>query len=114
MSHVLDIPKVGVQIRNLDCRLFCIPEDAKKRYMPQSYRIVRFYVMNLSFGHDRMILIGQGRGLEHMTDYRQLAVIYLKHNKKRCLVTVMGVALCVVILFVIMNFRLSYRVHFKR
>lgn len=43
-----------------------------------------------------------------MTDYRQLAVIYLKHNKKRCLVTVMGVALCVIILFVIMNLGVSY------
>lgn len=43
-----------------------------------------------------------------MTDYRQLAVIYLKHNRKRCLVTVMGVALCVIILFVIMNLGVSY------
>lgn len=43
-----------------------------------------------------------------MTDYRQLAVIYLKHNRKRCLVTVMGVAFCVIILFVIMNLGVSY------
>lgn len=43
-----------------------------------------------------------------MTDYKQLAVIYLKHNRKRCLVTVLGVALCVIILFVIMNLGVSY------
>lgn len=43
-----------------------------------------------------------------MTDYRRLAVIYLKHNRKRCLVTVLGVALCVIILFVIMNLGVSY------
>lgn len=43
-----------------------------------------------------------------MTNYGQLAVIYLKHNKKRSLVTIIGVAFCVVILFNIMNLAVSY------
>lgn len=43
-----------------------------------------------------------------MTSYRQLAIVYLKNNRKRCLVTVAGVALCVVLLFVVMNLGVSY------
>lgn len=43
-----------------------------------------------------------------MTNYGQLAVIYLKYNKKRSLVTITGVAFCVIILFNIMNLAVSY------
>lgn len=43
-----------------------------------------------------------------MTSYGQLAIVYLKNNRKRCLVTVAGVALCVVLLFVVMNLGVSY------
>lgn len=38
-----------------------------------------------------------------MNDYRKLAVRYLKMNRKRCIVTIVGVAVAVTILYVILN-----------
>lgn len=38
-----------------------------------------------------------------MNDYRKLAVRYLKMNRRRCIVTIMGVAVAVAILYVILN-----------
>ena len=42
-----------------------------------------------------------------MKDYKQLAVRYLKHNKKRTLLTILGVALSTMILFAFLNAMLS-------
>ena len=49
------------------------------------------------------------RGERIVKDYKQLAVRYLKHNKKRTLLTILGVALSTMILFAFLN-RLISRV----
>lgn len=43
-----------------------------------------------------------------MTDYRMLAVYYLKHNKKRSINTIIGVVIAVLVLFVLLNTMLDY------
>lgn len=43
-----------------------------------------------------------------MTDYRMLAVYYLKHNKKRSINTIIGVVIAVLVLFVLLNTLLDY------
>lgn len=43
-----------------------------------------------------------------MTDYRILAVYYLKHNKKRSINTIIGVTLAVLVLFVLLNTAMNY------
>lgn len=43
-----------------------------------------------------------------MTDYRILAVYYLKHNKKRSINTIIGVTLAVLVLFVLLNTAMDY------
>ncbi|MCM1180375.1 MAG: ABC transporter permease [Clostridium sp.] len=43
-----------------------------------------------------------------MTDYKMLAVYYLRHNKKRSLTTILGVVIAVVVLFVLLNISLDY------
>ena len=40
-----------------------------------------------------------------MNDYRQLAVRYLKQNKKRTIITIAGTAFMVMILFVVVYFK---------
>ncbi len=49
-----------------------------------------------------MIILRVRKG-ERMNDYRKLAVRYLKMNRRRCIVTIMGVAVAVAILYVILN-----------
>ncbi len=43
-----------------------------------------------------------------MTDYKMLAVYYLKHNKKRSIMTILGVVIAVLVLFVLLNIALDY------
>ncbi|MDE6434556.1 MAG: ABC transporter permease [Lachnospiraceae bacterium] len=43
-----------------------------------------------------------------MTDYKMLAVYYLKHNKKRSITTILGVVIAVLVLFVLLNIALDY------
>ena len=50
---------------------------------------------------------GNVRGERIVKDYKQLAVRYLKHNKKRTLLTILGVALSTMILFAFLNAMLS-------
>lgn len=42
-----------------------------------------------------------------MTDYKMLALYYLKHNKKRSLITILGVAIAVLVLYALLNFALD-------
>lgn len=46
-----------------------------------------------------------------MTDYKQLAVRYLKGNKKRTILTVMGATIAVIGLFVLLNLGWSFLLH---
>lgn len=50
------------------------------------------------------------KGERSVTDYKQLAWKYLKYNKKRTILTILGVALSVMILFAFINSVLSYYV----
>lgn len=43
-----------------------------------------------------------------MTDYKKLAVYYLKASKKRCVITILGVMITVVVLYAGLNFFYSY------
>lgn len=43
-----------------------------------------------------------------MTDYKKLAAYYLKANKKRCVITILGVMITVVVLYAGLNFFYSY------
>lgn len=43
-----------------------------------------------------------------MTDYKMLAVYYLRHNKKRSINTILGVVIAVLVLFVLLNIALDY------
>lgn len=43
-----------------------------------------------------------------MTDYKMLAVYYLRHNKKRSITTILGVVIAVLVLFVLLNIALDY------
>jgi hypothetical protein len=45
---------------------------------------------------------------EPMTDYKMLAVYYLKYNKKRSIITILGVTITVMVLFVLLNFGEDY------
>jgi len=46
--------------------------------------------------------------VDRMTDYKILAVYYLKHNKKRSITTILGVVIAVLVLFVLLNIALDY------
>lgn len=46
--------------------------------------------------------------VDRMTDYKMLAVYYLKHNKKRSITTIVGVVITVLVLFVLLNIALDY------
>lgn len=43
-----------------------------------------------------------------MTDYRKLAAYYLKSSKKRCVITILGVMITVIVLYAGLNFFYSY------
>lgn len=43
-----------------------------------------------------------------MTDYKKLALYYLKAGKRRCIVTIMGVTITVAVLYTALNFGYSY------
>ena len=43
-----------------------------------------------------------------MTDYKKLALYYLKAGKRRCIVTIVGVMITVAVLYTALNFGYSY------
>ena len=43
-----------------------------------------------------------------MTDYKKLAVYYLKASKKRCVITILGVMITVIVLYAGLNIFYSY------
>ncbi|MBR1599231.1 MAG: ABC transporter permease [Lachnospiraceae bacterium] len=49
-----------------------------------------------------------------MENYRELAFRYLKHNKRRSMLTVAGVSVCVTVLYIILNLAWSYLLDYRQ